>query len=485
MSEQLEKDFEFVNGLMLSEKSDIIINALYKNVDFIGVDSDVKKIPKWVVSQMGNASYRKNATYLVVNSPEIVWYLLFRCGVAGERIFFATANDYKEIPFPQVGIIKMQHINDFNSIKVWVNTMGKDILSNLSVIGNPAYNKSANCTGGIVGKRKGKQTISIYHHFMESAIEMGAKTVCLIVKSQWLNGGGDTKKFYSKYINSTKFKMLTHWHDSKQVFDNVNIEGGVNWFLYDRDYNGQCEIVVRDNAVVVFRSHKNLSSYNLFGIDDANISSLMNKIQSRAVFLDSQVFSLYSFSDKTQYDTDDIGTTIQDSYPTIVSNGGVYEYRLVKKSVMEKLVVETHRQIIFEVVNSYKVCIAKANGSDECTPRPFILSPGEAWSGTFIVLHHSKFLNECENFVSYMNTRLFQFLFAIKKSVQGQNITKSLFKYIPIVDCLVSYNDAAICELVGLTNNEIAHVNYTISKSDSLASYFQRNGKKVLYQYSS
>ena len=64
----------------------------------------------------------------------------------------------------------------------------------------------------------------------------------MITKSGWLtkSAQGIPEKWIDKTINSTNFEVMHDFLDSKDCFPGVEIKGGVNYFLWNRDYNNKC-----------------------------------------------------------------------------------------------------------------------------------------------------------------------------------------------------------------------------------------------------
>ena len=62
-----------------------------------------------------------------------------------------------------------------------------------------------------------------------------------IVPSRWFAGGKGLSEFRKMMINRTDIVYIKHYDDACKIFGNtVDIKGGVNYFLIDKDYNGLC-----------------------------------------------------------------------------------------------------------------------------------------------------------------------------------------------------------------------------------------------------
>jgi len=99
------------------------------------------------------------------------------------------------------------------------------------IIGNPPYNEELTSVGAK----------PLYHKFIEYYINK-CNILSFIVPSRWFSGGKGLDKFREMMINRTDILYIKHYENACKIFGNsVNIEGGVNYFLIDKEYNGLCE----------------------------------------------------------------------------------------------------------------------------------------------------------------------------------------------------------------------------------------------------
>jgi len=99
------------------------------------------------------------------------------------------------------------------------------------IIGNPPYNEELTSVGAK----------PLYNKFIEYYVNK-CNLLSFIVPSRWFAGGKGLDKFREMMINRTDILYIKHYDDACKIFGNlVDIKGGVNYFLIDKDYNGLCD----------------------------------------------------------------------------------------------------------------------------------------------------------------------------------------------------------------------------------------------------
>ena len=316
------------------------------------------------------------------------------------------------------------------------------------IIGNPPY--QLNDGGGT-----GSSSIPIYNLFVEQAIALRPKYLSMIIPSRWYAGGKGLDDFRAAMLSDKHISKLVDFANSADCFPNQVIAGGVCYFLWERDYNGDCVVENRKMNELVSSSKRNLGQYEVFVRDNNAISIIDKIIKKKEITLDNLVYSRNIFN----LNSNEQGH--QEKKPN-----DLVLYSLNGKSYIEKTKVDDREHL----VNSYKVMMTKAmsggnkpsaNGDYLVISNTMrILEPGEVCTETYLCIGNFSNYEEAKNLCDYLKTKFFRFL--LLQALSSINISKEKFLFIPVIDFKVSWNDQKLYEKYGLNNKEIALIESVI-----------------------
>ena len=109
-------------------------------------------------------------------------------------------------------------------------------------------------------------------------------------------------------------------------------------------------------------------------------------------------------------------------------------------------------------VDKWKVLTSNGYGAGEGYPHqiigvPILAEPGSCCTETYIVCGVFDTEQEAKNFETYMRTRFFRFLVALRKNTQ--HVTQSRFKFVPLLDMSKSWTDEKLYKTFDLSSEEI------------------------------
>ena len=322
------------------------------------------------------------------------------------------------------------------------------------IIGNPPYNEE-------LKTKKGSAT-ALYHKFIEYYIDK-CNIISFIVPSRWFSGGKGLDKFRDMMLKKTDIVYIKHYDDASKIFGNtVDIKGGVNYFLIDKDYNGLCEFN---------ESKLKLSNYDVFV--DSKYYNIINKIityESLSKIFIGQTYSGINSNDKRLIDNKSETTLL--CY--VSQQKGFIKY-------IEKNKITKERDF-----NKWKVITAEASykGSSGFG-NMFIGKPNEICNQSYIIFEVNS-ENEANNLLSYMKCKLPNFMLSLRKI--SQHICKETCKWIPLPPLNKEWNDEEVYKYFKLSEEEIKLVKETkisgyndVKQNNENEPKIIKDGKKQYY----
>ena len=313
------------------------------------------------------------------------------------------------------------------------------------IIGNPPYQLEDG--GG------GVSSVPLYDKFVEKAISLNPTYISMIIPSRWFLGGKGLDDFRKLMLNSKKIKKITDYPNSQDVFPQVGVNGGVNFFLWDNNYDGKCEItrIVDGKESKSIRNLKYSEKLEVF-ISDNTLYGITKKVESKR---EGKFMDLVSPRDPYR---------INES--KITSKNGefkVYEVNEKKDRFISKEGLERT-----EYHYKHKIFISFAYGLSripiQVTNKPFIPEENSVCTGTYLTIGPFLSRKETENALSYMKTKFFRALvLALKNTQHG---TQKVYEFVPMQDFSKPWTDIELYNKYKLTTEEITYIEDTIKKID-------------------
>lgn len=311
------------------------------------------------------------------------------------------------------------------------------------IIGNPPY--QLNDGGGT-----GDSAKPIYHLFIEQAKKMNPRFITMIVPSRWFSGGKGLDDFRDNMLKDNRIRIIHDFLDARECFPGVEIKGGVNYFLWDRDNNGNCEFNTHKNGKIISKSIRPLleENYNILiryneaipilkKVKILNENTMDNLVSPRKPFGFSSNFSDYKLKN--------FDGNIELYYNGWQKNGIGY----VNKNLID---------INQNLINKYKVLLPKAigEGSFNDILKPFIANPNSCCTETYLIINSFDTELEAKNLITYIETKFFRFLLFLIKNTH--NTSKDKFRFIPIQNWDEEWTDEKLYKKYNLNQEEIKFI---------------------------
>ncbi len=283
------------------------------------------------------------------------------------------------------------------------------------IIGNPPYQLD---TGG-----SGRQAKPIYQKFIATAKKLSPKYLAMVIPARWYSGGFGLDGFRDEMLNDKRLKHLVDFKSATDVFPGVDIPGGVCYFLWDKDHNGQCEVTSFEDEKKSSLK-RSLNEFKIF-IRSSKSIPIIRKVldhNKNKSFLSDFVSSIKPFGLPTNYKPLKSGLPCR------------FIQKIGLKFAKEGDVIDAKR-----ILNKWKVLIPKApiaGQTDLSKPIRFyhdkntiISKPGECCTESWIVAGNFNSKKEAEGFKSYLFTKIVRFL--ILQTVISQDVNRKNFAFVP------------------------------------------------------
>ena len=304
------------------------------------------------------------------------------------------------------------------------------------IIGNPPYQLS---DGG-----HGRSAKPLYHHFVAQAKKLNPKYLSMIIPSRWYSGGKGLDNFRDEMLNDKRISKLVDFANSKDCFSaGVDIPGGICYFLWDKDFNGECEVVniLGTNQIT---STRVLNEFPIFVRDSKAVPVIHKALSKGDIVLSEVVSSRKPFGLATNCKPLKTGDL------NLFHNKGLGKY---KSELLEKG---------FDLINKWKVITSKVvyehAGQPDKTGRMRVVSklevlpPKTVCTESYIIIDSFESQTEAENLLSYIRTKPVRYLIA--QMLCSQDLTKDRFSFVPYPSMSESWSDARVADYLELSKEE-------------------------------
>lgn len=346
-----------------------------------------------------------------------------------------------------------------NGKEFWKANNNRNMKFN-AVVSNPPYQVGVN-----------KEPL--YHHFISIGMEIGDLGTLIHPGRFLFNAGKTPKAWNQKMLNNEHFKVVKYWKKSDEVFDAVDIKGGVAVTMWDK------QNVIGPIGTFVLHDELRTIQEKVESLGEESFSKL---VYSRDLYQLTELF--YKENPELEGRQSkghrfDLGTTAFSLFPEVFSDekpagdgyalvvGRENDTRIAKWIKKEYLKLPDN----FE---SYKIAFPVANGSGkfgESLSDPFVCGPYCAQNTTFLSAGNFYTLFEAQSCLKYVKTKFARCMLGIFKVTQ--HTTREAWRAVPLQnftqqsdinwDLAIPELDAALYQKYNLTQDEIDFIESNVS----------------------
>ena len=312
------------------------------------------------------------------------------------------------------------------------------------IISNPPYQLS---DGG-----NGASAKPIYHLFVEQAKKLKPRFMSMIIPARWYAGGKGLDAFRDSMLNDRHIREIHDYVDASDCFSGVEIKGGICYFLWERDNEGDCTVYShKGNDVVSSMERPLLEKDNDTFIRYNDAIQILRKVKALNEPTFDQVVSArkpFAFA-----------TNFRDYKKESTGDNTVFIYAQKDQGYVSKKQIEKN----LECVDKWKVYIPEAIGAGNMEVdivKPIVGAPNTVCTETYVMVGPLDSEEVAQNITQYISTRFFHFLLGLKKITQ--HTTSKTYAFVPQQDFSVAWTDEALYKKYGLSAEEISFIENSV-----------------------
>lgn len=311
--------------------------------------------------------------------------------------------------------------------KTYWKSNNNDNMKFNAIVGNPPYQD----TGGAGGNNDAP----IFQHFCRIASKISAKYSSLVIPSRWFAAGRENLlgEFRKEMLNSGQVEKLIVFSDSSKLFSNVEIKGGVCYYLENKNHVGKCKYVLHRDGIVQ-ESEISLNAFDIL-IREPKLSSIVEKVEEvrnrlelstvDKIISSDTPFGIPSNPKESKKTPFKVYSDRSNEHNTLLYHieKGVRKIEFVKLSEIIKNKNDVDKFKVFVTGAGGSGNDPKVMGDPEYAPKNSVCSQSYLYSAFNTE-------QEAKNFIKYIKTRFFRVLVSAMKITQSA--PSKVYKFVPL-----------------------------------------------------
>jgi site-specific DNA-methyltransferase (adenine-specific) len=281
----------------------------------------------------------------------------------------------------------------------------------------------------------------------------------MVIPSRWLAGGRGLDVFRKEMLSSRKLRRLVDFPVSKEVFPNVEVKGGVCYFLWSEAHDGSCDVtVVRGDEKT--SSSRQLDEFDVFVRDPRAVCILRKVLKAGEKSVTNILTADTPFGIATNFDGFHDKKKSGDAALHYVRSGK-RAIGFVSRSTITKNPT---------LIDKWKVLVPEAGSDggqkipDSVLGKPWLSRPPSVATQSFLAFWVAS-EDEAQSLESYYRTKFFRHLVSLRKLTQ--HALRSTYSWVPVQAWNRQWTDEVLYKQYGLTIEEIEYIETVIRPMDN------------------
>lgn len=358
----------------------------------------------------------ENNMYVICNTPMakgITHRTLFGFRQVDQKANIKNVQLIERASKDQEGLVK-----ELKSAGFWKKKSSKQEMKFNAVVGNPPYQQNDG------GGSKGISASPIYQYFVYTAKKLSPNYMSMIMPARWYAGGKGLDEFREIMLKDKHIYHLTDFPKSRDCFDNVDIAGGICFFLWDNKYNGDCIVTSSINGKRI-TCERNLSEFDIFIRDNIGVGIVQKVLKKTKNFYSSRIFPNKPFGLRT-YARGEI-SYFKGALTLYSSKGKGY---IKEEEVTKNNVYINDYKVYIGLLDPDRAGVNNASGGKNVITKVKTIGPKEVITETYLMLDVLKTEEEAVRCSKYFKTKFTRAVLSL--GTTSLMYSKDCFQFVPL-----------------------------------------------------
>lgn len=437
-----------------------------------------------VVALLPENGIDKNTRFLDIASKQAEFacalYRRFGDKVKNNIVSLPTSSltyEFTRKVYSLLGLPPNNIISTFNSYDLIGNEHEtyKNILKNMkfnAVVGNPPYQ--------LTGASGGNNDAPIYQVFSDVAHNIASEYATIILPSRWFAAGRENLlgEYRNFMLTCGKIEKMITYSNGRDIFPNVEIKGGICYYLYNIKHKGKCDYTIVDNNEVQ-RETMDLSKFDIL-IREPKLAKIVAQVTDRTNASDIKYVDSIISNDTPFGIPSNPRTSTKTPFNVYTEKSDEHDVVLFhienQKRKIEYASYEDIRKNKADV-NKPKVFIPGTGGSgndDYVLGKPEIAPAHSVCSQSFLYAAFDTD-EEALNFYKYIHTKFLRVLVSAMKITQSA--PQRVYRFVPLQD-FTNHSDIDWSVTTAEIDNQL-YKKYRLDEIDGAIEYIESSLKMI------